>query len=441
MSAAVEAHRFTPSEVRRAMLAGTVGNVLEWYDFAVYAFLTPTLGPLFFPSDSRGASMLAAFSVFAVGYFMRPVGGVVLGQIGDRHGRRAMLTASIVIMGASSFLIGLLPTSASAGLLAPIGLVVLRMAQGFSVGGEYTGSMTYTAEIAPPHRRGLLSSLATAGALTGLLLGQATDWALSESLTRESVSSWGWRLPFLCGLPMAMLGLWLRSHVPESGEGPVHHSSTLRELWRHWRALVGIIAIVTGANLVFYIANVFLIERLAIKAPELASGYGGANTICFAGEVVCILLGGWLSDLYGRRRISLIATAIMMAMIVPSFALLLEEGVVFEALQSVVPSLRVTPPLALLALMLVGAPLSVLLGVQGAMIVEFTPKALRCRLFGVAYSLAMAFFCSTGPVICGVFVDHWNQPDFPMLYCLAFGLAAMVALWRIAEPHRVGAEV
>ena len=139
--------------MRRAIIGGTVGNVLELYDFAVDGYLATTMGVLFFPTDNKVASTLAAFGVFTVGFFMRPLGGIVLGAIGDRYCRETMLVVSIVIMGVASFLIGVLPTHASIGIDAPILLTVLRMEQGFSVGGEYTGSMTYTTEVSPPNRR------------------------------------------------------------------------------------------------------------------------------------------------------------------------------------------------------------------------------------------------------------------------------------------------
>jgi F0F1-type ATP synthase membrane subunit a len=184
---------------RAATLAALWGNALEWFDFAVYGYVATPLGKAFFPTDAPGMQVVAAFAVFAVGYLMRPVGSLVLGPIGDLLGRRNMLSLSIVLMGGSSLLIALLPTHAQWGPAAGLVLLLLRMLQGFSVGGEFTGSMTYATEAALPGRQGLLASLATAGGLLGFSLGSATVAVLAELLGASAMEAWGWRGPFLLG--------------------------------------------------------------------------------------------------------------------------------------------------------------------------------------------------------------------------------------------------
>ena len=242
----------TPHEgVARVMLAATIGNVLEWYDFAVYGYLATTLGPLFFPNESQTAQTLSAFAVFAVGYLMRPVGAMVLGPIGDRFGRRAMLVISVLLMGLSSLVMGLLPTFAQIGLAAPVLMVLCRMGQGMSVGGEYTGSMTYSAEIAPKRWRGTLSSLATVGCLTGFLLGSATDWILKEQLGAAAVSAWAWRVPFLLGLPICAVAIWLRSSLPETQDQGAQLSQGVRNYFDcHWREHRVLFVLCVGAGFI-----------------------------------------------------------------------------------------------------------------------------------------------------------------------------------------------
>jgi MFS transporter, MHS family, proline/betaine transporter len=173
------------SQARRVIAAGMIGNVLEWYDFAIYGYFATAIGRQFFPHEDAVAQLLSAFGVFALGYVMRPVGGVLIGHIGDSFGRRAALTFSVAAMAVPTFLIGLLPGYATLGLAAPIALTLLRMAQGLSVGGEYTSSMVFLVEHAPEGRRGVMGALAACGATGGILLGSAVGASLQPRCRRR----------------------------------------------------------------------------------------------------------------------------------------------------------------------------------------------------------------------------------------------------------------
>ncbi len=428
-----EPRRFSPSEVRRAIVGGAVGNTLEWYDFAVYGYLATTMGALFFPTDNKVASTLAGFGVFAVGYFMRPLGSIVLGSVGDRHGRRAMLTLSIIIMGIASFLIGVLPTYSSIGLAAPILLTLLRMAQGFSVGGEYTGSMTYATEVAPVKHRGLFSSFATVGAVVGLVLGSATDWILTAQLTSAQFSDWGWRLPFLLGLPIGALGLWLRAHLPETMEAqsPSQTSDSGFEtiFTHHWRALIQIVGIVTGASLVFYVLFVWAVDRGQVLVKD-GTSIQGANTLNLALLVVWMIVGGWISDRVGRRVVSIFCTAALLLVLIPCTLLLMGDQGTISAF---FPGRTFDATTFLLAQAVLGVPIGLILGVQGAMIVELTPRELRCRMFSLAYSFAMAFLAGTAPFVATLLCDQFGWLAGPGVYCSLFCAWAFTALWFTHE--------
>ncbi len=427
------ARTFTKSEMRRAIIGGTVGNVLEWYDFAVYGYLATTMGVLFFPTENKVASTLAAFGVFAVGYFMRPLGGIVLGSIGDRYGRKRMLIVSIVIMGVASFLIGVLPTHASIGIAAPILLTILRMAQGFSVGGEYTGSMTYTTEVAPPNRRGLLSSFATVGAVIGLLLGSATDWILTAQLGDAGVVAWGWRLPFLMGLPICLLGLWLREHIPETMEpakdATVKDDGFQTIFQQHWRDLIRIVGIVTGASLIFYLLYIWVVDR-AQTMVENGTSIQAANTFNLALIAVWMVLGGWLSDRYGRRSVSIFCTAALLVFSIPGTLVLMGDQGTISAF---FPGHTFDATIFFVAQAIVGLPIGLVLGVQGAMIVEITPAALRCRMFSLAYSFSMAFLAGTSPFIATLLADEFGWLAGPGVYSALFCAWAFVSLWFTRE--------
>src|SRR5579863_7953289 len=193
--------------------AGVVGNILEWYDFGLYGLFAPVLAELFFPSADRIAALMGVYGGFAIGFVMRPIGGAVLGHLGDRIGRRFVLILSVMMMGCTTTAIGLLPTYRAIGFGAPILLVVLRVVQGFSVGGEFTGSVAYLVENAPSHRRGFAGSFANIGSTTGILLAAALAASATSLMDRAALESFGWRIPFLLGGVIATLGFVLRNRL------------------------------------------------------------------------------------------------------------------------------------------------------------------------------------------------------------------------------------
>src|SRR5499433_1593951 len=190
----------------RVIAAGMIGNVLEWYDFAIYGYFATQIGRHFFPHEDAVAQLLSAFGVFAIGCLMRPIGGVIVGHIGDSFGRRVALTFSVAAMAIPTFLMGLLPGYQTIGLLAPIGLTLLRIVQGLSVGGEYTSSMVFLIERAPEGRRGMMGALAASGSALGILLGSAVGAAFAVSMSAAALDAWGWRIPFLLGLVVGIAG-------------------------------------------------------------------------------------------------------------------------------------------------------------------------------------------------------------------------------------------
>jgi len=211
------------SAQQRIIAAGVIGNVLEWYDFAIYGYFAAAIGRQFFPHEDAVAQLLSAFGVFALGYLMRPIGGALVGHIGDRFGRRAALTFSVAAMAIPTFLIGLLPGYATLGLWAPTALTLLRLVQGLSVGGEYTSSMVFLVERAPEGRRGLMGALTASGAIGGILLGSAVGAAFAATLSATALESWGWRIPFPLGLVVVSpvtfcVGICSKLHRPNGAD-------------------------------------------------------------------------------------------------------------------------------------------------------------------------------------------------------------------------------
>jgi len=414
-----------PDALGQAILASTVGNILEWFDFAVYGYMAPYIGPLFFPSHDPVASTLAAFAVFAIGYLARPLGALVLGWVGDRVGRRAMLVISITILGASSCAIGLLPTYESIGNLAPALLVFMRLAQGFSVGGEYTGSMAYASEVSPHGHRGLLSSLATTGTMMGILLSSMAVWVVRSLVGHEALAVWGWRIPFLVGLVIMFFGVAIRTRIPETlagdqleGEAKPYALTALRN---HWRELIQAIGIVTGANVVLYLMFVFVLH---VAAEAGASHVEEMNTIGLAVTIPATVLGGWLSDRFGRKRVSFVTNMAMAFFAVPAFCLCVWFSV-WPGVASPGPNTAF-----LIGQLLMAAPMGLVFGVQGVMISEMLPKEVRCTVFSVAYSLAMGLFAGTAPMVAEWMLKRANWELGPAFYMVAW---LALALWFISR--------
>ena len=204
--------------LRRAMLGASVGNCVEWFDFAVYGYLAATLGAVFFPSEDPTISLLSSFAVFGVAFFMRPLGGFFFGPLGDRIGRQRTLAAVIILMSASTFVIAFLPGYAAIGIWAPILLVAARLLQGFSVGGEFGGASAFLAEYSPDERRGYLVSWIEFSAVGGFFLGSASVLLLTATIGEDALGSWGWRIPFLLAGPLGLIGLYIRLRVEDTPE-------------------------------------------------------------------------------------------------------------------------------------------------------------------------------------------------------------------------------
>ena len=406
-------------QLRRVILAGGIGSAVEWFDFGVYGYLAPTLGAQFFPADNAVAAALNGFAVFCVGYFMRPVGGLLLGRLGDRLGRRRMLVTSVLAMAAASVLIGLLPTYTQVGLAAPVLLVALRCVQGIAVGGEYTGAMAYTAECAPPGRRGLVSSMATVGVGVGLLAGSGAVALMHSLCTPAQVQAWGWRLPFLGSLAVGAVGYLLRARMPESDAfeaGPQASARPFMQVLRQrWPLMVRVIAVVVGANAVFYAGFVYMPDALGDARPELADRAQWVNSSMLAAQIVLTATGGWLSDRFGRRSMSLLCTVALLLVVWPAWTAFSQGSVAGLAV----------------AQGLLTVPIGLLFGMQGAMVAELCPPEARCTVYGVSYGLGIALFAGTVPVMATWMAGPMAWPHGPLLYAVATTAISLLTLARL----------
>ena len=290
-------------------MAGSLGSVLEWYDFALFGYFAPVLAQLFFPSSDPMASLLSTFGVFAAGFLMRPLGGALFGLYGDRVGRKQALAASVILMAIPTTLVGFLPTEAQVGLLAPVLLTLLRLIQGLSVGGELAGSIAFIVEHAPPSQRGFFGSWASCSIGLGILLGSAMGAVMTSLLAEESLVSWGWRIPFVFGSLVGGVGLYLRMKMeePESFQrlqqsGALSPAPLREALTHHWRSIFSTTLATWVLAVGFYMIFVYLTTYLSSETHIPLSAALELNTISMIVMLALLPLMGYSRIVLGEGR-------------------------------------------------------------------------------------------------------------------------------------------
>lgn len=409
-----------PTNYKRTIITGVIGNLMEWYDFAIYGYMVPIISTLFFPSEDPLASIIATFSAFAAGYFARPIGGIIFGHIGDRYGRKAMLMLSVGMMGISTFLIGLLPTHAQIGTTAGVLLVALRILQGVSVGGEYTGSITFVLENTPPKRRGFATSWIASGGSLGFLMGSGVGTLMVSIFTPDQLSGWAWRLPFLCGIVIALAGYFIRRHTPEPerpDDMPIEKSPVISAIRHHWRPMLQVMGMALGVSAGFYMmfvySNSYLTEHMhfsTVRAMEI-------NTINLFIMALIIPLSGWFSDKLGRKPILL--TGVL--------ALLLLSWPLFWMMHHATTTMVFLGQLGFA--IIIGAIFGVAPAAQG----EILPQNVRASAYSIAYSLCLALFGGTTPLIAAWLLERTANDFSPAWYLMILAAISLAAITSIPE--------
>ena len=370
------------------VIAGAFGNILEWYDFAVFGFLAPAMANQFFPAHDSLAGLIRVYGVFAAGYLMRPLGGMIFGHIGDRMGRKRALELSILMMALPTVLVGLLPTHAQIGSWAALLLVLLRLIQGVSIGGELIGSISYLVEMAPAKKRGLHGSWTLFTATGGLLLGSLLVTALRDTLGAQAVADWGWRIPFLLGVVIAGAGLWLRMGLPESDvfearsepeAGPSPVVLALREARGTILHLCALLLLFAGG---FYILFVWMPTYLSdMLDPPVPHSYA-MNSIAMVALLAMIPVAGSLSDRLGRRRVLLTGMVLMAVLAYPLF-LVIDTGVTAYVLS---------------AQLVFAMVIALNQGPIPALMAEMFPTRIRSSAIGIAYNVTLGVVGGTAPL-------------------------------------------
>lgn len=305
---------------KKIIAAGIIGNVIEYYDFALIGFLAVMMGKLFFPSEDPFLSLLGSFGAFAAGMVMRPVGALVFGHIGDRIGRRFALMSSLIMMALPTFLIGFLPTYAQIGIMAPILLVALRMIQGLSVGGEYASSIVYLVEQSSPNRQNLYGSFVSVGAKIGMALGSGLCGALLWYLGEEAMGEWGWRIPFWASIAIAAAGLYLRRNLSDDYQPSEDKTVPIVAILRHHRReFWQFLTIASAIWIFYYTVFVYLPIWLESSAALSKAEAGQINTISIIVGVVFIPLMAIVADKIGSLRVMRLAAMVLGLGVYPLF--------------------------------------------------------------------------------------------------------------------------
>ena len=407
----------------RLIAACTIGNALEFYDFVVFSFFARTIGALFFPAQNPASQLLLSFATYGVGFFLRPLGGVVLGAYADRKGRKKATILTLMLMATGTVMVGLAPVYATAGMAGALVVLAGRLLQGFSAGGEVGASTTLLAELAPRDRRGFFGAWQLASQGLAVLVAAAAAFTLTRAFSPAEIAGGGWRLPFLAGILIVPVGLWLRgaleeSHANEDDERTRSVSSlsvALRDFPARILAGVGLIIGGTAANavIVLYMATYAVTQLHLPPATGLLAGITAGIVTLAAAPI-----GGALSDRLGRRPVILVSYVLILVLIYPAFLIL-----------------NVSPAPGTLLTAVAG--LAVLNATGGATAIvtlaEIFPAEVRATGMSLVYALGVAIFGGFGQFIVTWLIQATGSPIAPAWYVMACALATILSLMAIPE--------
>ncbi|QBJ95582.1 MFS transporter [Rhodococcus sp. ABRD24] len=418
------------SERRRAVVSSFVGTTIEWYDFFLYGSAAALIfGPQFFPSLSPLAGTLASFGTFAIGFIARPVGAVVMGHFGDRVGRKSVLVASLMLMGVSTVLIGLLPAYEKIGIWAPLLLVMLRLLQGIGVGGEWGGAALMSVEHAPKDRRGLFGSFPQMGMPAGMILANLALLAASTAMPQDQFESYGWRIPFLASAVLLFVGLYIRVGVEESpyfrkarDTESVVRNPVREVLKHHWRAVALGGGTFIASNAIGYLFMVYLLsygtKTLGIERNTMLV----AVLIGSATQFVMLPVYGFISDFIGRRKVYLFATVGMLVWSFAFFPLIDTRSI----------------PTIIFAVFVLAFILAGTFAAQGAMFAELFPTSVRYSGASLAYQIGAVLGGGFAPMIATALHGSFSNSTPLIIYMVSLSIVSLVCVVLIRETSARG---
>lgn len=410
----------TRKAAKKAVVAAMIGNFAEWFDYGIYGYLAPTIATVFFPSQDRTAALLSTYAVFALTFFIRPVGGLVLGRMADRVGRQRVLALTILVMAGATALIGILPSYASVGVLAPCLLVLCRLVQGFAAGGEYAGAVAFVVEYGPKKRRAFYGSFVAVSVFLGLLGGSGTVGILTSVASENALNSWVWRVPFLIALPIGIIGLYVRLKLEETPEFKLVLETTgeveatpLKEALRSQRRNMSVFFGFAICNAIAsYLFGSYLTTYLVEEAGHSKSEALFTNSIATAVLCCALPIGGLMTDKYGRKPMLLCATGLFAIIAVPIFMLAGVGGfatALIAQLLFILVFFFITPPVTV-------------------SIAEMFPANVRVTAGAISYNVAFTVFGGTAPFVATALIAVTGSKLAPGFYAVGIAIFAFIVV-------------
>ncbi|GAB3387582.1 MFS transporter [Amycolatopsis echigonensis] len=421
--------------IRRASMAAAVGNVAEWYDFGIYSYLAAiALDRVFFPEAGSWAPVLT-LATFAAAFLVRPLGGFILGPLGDRIGRTRVLSATVLLMAGATLLLGLVPSYGTIGIAAPLIVLFIRMLQGFSAGGEYAGALTLVAEYAPDRRRGFFGSWLEFGTLVGYTLGAGISALLITVLPQDDLLAWGWRIPFMIALPVGAVGIYLRLRLEETPafrqlmrRSPAMATMSLRRMFRVLLTKHRSEAWIAGGLVIAWnVTNYVLTNYVPTYLTGTLPSHGVTGTsesvsstlqvIVMIAMLAVILFVGKLSDRIGRKPILLTGSLLLVVAGLPS-VWLLRHGLAGQVA----------------GLFIMGFTLLCFAAVTPSTLPALFPTFIRYGSLSIIFNIFVSAFAGTAPTVIGVAVTGTGNLDWPGYYLIGAGVIGLLATLSLKEP-------
>lgn len=417
----------TPKEARKAVIAGTFGNIMEWYDWAIYGYFAPIIGSLFFPASDPLASLLLTFAVFAIGFIMRPLGALIFGPYADRVGRKKALSLAVILMGGATFIIGLLPSYSQIGIAAPILLVIARLIQGLSAGGEWGSGTSFVVEYAPANRRGFFGSWQQFSTGGGLLLGSITATIFTTSFPQAALNAWAWRLPFLLGIVVGLIGLYLRLRIDETPKfqavaksEKVAKAPLMETLKKHPKEILMAMGFTVHWTVSYYFLLTYMPTYFTkiIKLPMDKALL--SNVIVLIFFIAIIPLMGYLSDRFGRKPLLLASTIGFAILAYPLFSVMGKSGFAMIVAGQMILSVFI----------------AAFSGPGPAAIAEIFPTEVRSSALSVGYNISVAVFGGTAPFISTYLISKTGNNLSPTYYVIACAVITTLTLFKLKETYK-----
>lgn len=418
-------------KLKKVVVAASLGNAMEWFDFGIYGFLAITLGQVFFPGATGGHQIIATLATFAVAFLARPIGGFFFGYMGDKYGRNKVLAITIVIMAISTFSIGLIPGYNTIGYAAPILLLIARVLQGFSTGGEYSGALIFVAEYSPDRKRGFMGSWLDFGSIIGFLLGAAFVSLLTFILNNEQMLEWGWRIPFLFAGLLGLFGYYLRHHLEETPAFQQHLDNQeadtteeqpshvpLHELFTtYWKQILKCIGLVIVMNVTYYILLTYMPNYLSHNLHYSESRGVLLIIVVMVAMLFMQPIMGLLSDKFGRRPFIITGSICLFVLAIPCFYLI-TTGSIYSIF---------------IGLFILAIILNMFTGCMGSTLPALFPTKVRYSALAVSFNIAISFFCGTTPLIVAWLTEATNNLMMPAYYLMGAAVIGMIAILTTRE--------